>query len=74
MPSGMQREVFLLVALVAVVDGVFVAAYLLGDVRRASDPFKLGFTVLWTLATLVVVVRGLSRIRRARPGHRMRKD
>jgi hypothetical protein len=55
-----------LVALVLGVDALFVAIYFLGDLRRASDPGKLVFTALWTLVTLGVVIRGLSRIRSAR--------
>jgi hypothetical protein len=55
-----------LVALVLGVDALFVAIYFLGDLRRASDTGKLVFTALWTLVTLGVVIRGLSRIRSAR--------
>jgi hypothetical protein len=60
-----EREVLLLVALVLVVDLVFVAGYYLA-VRRAPDREKLVFTACWTLATLAVVIRGLSRIRAER--------
>ena len=60
------REALLLVGLVLLVDAVFVAAYLLGHLRTLSDPAKLAFTLVWTLVTLVVVIRGLSRIRKAR--------
>jgi hypothetical protein len=66
MREGPRREVIVLVALVLAVDLVFVAAYFLTRVRSASDAVKLGFTVLWTLATLAVVVRGLTRLRKAR--------
>ena len=51
---------------VLLVDAVFAAAYFVADLRNTSDPWKLGFTVAWTLATLAVVLRGLSRIRRLR--------
>jgi hypothetical protein len=60
------REALLLVGLVLLVDAVFVAAYYLGHLRRLSDPAKVAFTVVWTLVTLAVVIRGLSRIRKAR--------
>jgi hypothetical protein len=60
------REVLLLVALVLALDAVFVAIYFLADVRSSSDTSKVVFTAVWTLATLVVAVRGLSRIRSAR--------
>jgi|1185.fasta_scaffold329793_2 hypothetical protein len=66
MREGLRREVFVLVALVLAVDLVFIAAYFLAGLRGASDPVKLGFTVLWTLANLAVVMRGLTRLRKAR--------
>jgi hypothetical protein len=60
------REVFLLVGLILLIDAIFIAAYFVGDVRTVSDPAKLAFTVVWTLVTLAVVIRGLSRVRKAR--------
>ncbi len=62
----LRREVLLLVGLVLALDGVFVAAYFLGHVRSASDTGKVVFTAVWTLAILILAVRGLSRIRNAR--------
>lgn len=59
-------EALLLVGLVLLVDAVFVAAYYLGHLRTLSDPAKVVFTGVWTLVTLAVVVRGLSRVRKAR--------
>jgi hypothetical protein len=66
MRATARREVLLLVAMVLVVDLVFVAAYFVVGLQRSSDSVKLGFTVLWTLATLGVVIRGLTRLRKAR--------
>jgi hypothetical protein len=63
-----KREVLALVVLVLVVDAAFVAAYFLGHVRSTTDTGKLIFTAGWTLVTLAVVSRGLSRVRRARLG------
>jgi hypothetical protein len=60
-----KREVLWLVIAVLTIDAIFVGAYFLGRLSAASDPVKLGFTALWTLVTLGVVIRGLSRIRRA---------
>lgn len=61
-----RREVLTLVGLVVVIDVVFIAAYFLGRIDRSSDQMKLLFTVLWTFVTLIVVLRGLLRIRRTR--------
>lgn len=63
-PVGL--EVLLLVGLVLLVDAIFVAVYFLASLRVASDPAKLAFTAFWTLVTLAVVIRGLSRVRKAR--------
>jgi hypothetical protein len=62
----LKREVLWLIAGVVLVDVVFAAAYFLADVRSATDSTKLAFTVVWTLVTTGVVLRGLSRIRRVR--------
>lgn len=67
-PMELRREVLWLVAAVVAVDAIFVGAYFLGRVGSASDPVKLAFTAVWTLVTLGVVIRGLSRVRRARLG------
>jgi membrane protein DedA with SNARE-associated domain len=61
-----RREALILVGLVVVVDLVFIAAYFLGGIDRSSDRLKLLFTIVWTVITLVVVLRGLLRIRKAR--------
>lgn len=66
MTSGLRREVVLLIALVLALDAGFVAIYFVGNVRTASDSAKLLFTAVWTLAILVIAIRGLSRIRSAR--------
>jgi hypothetical protein len=62
----LKREVFWLIGSVVLVDVIFVGGYFLADVRNTSDTAKLAFTVVWTLVTLGVVLRGLARIRRVR--------
>ena len=63
-----KREVVRLVVLVLVVDGVFIAGYFAAGLVHASAAAKLGYTAVWTLVTLVVVLRGLTRIRALRAG------
>jgi hypothetical protein len=60
------RRALLLVGVVLLVDAVFVGAYFLGHLRRVSDSAKVAFTVVWTVVTLGVVIRGLSRVGKAR--------
>jgi len=66
MTSPLRRQLILLIVAVLAVDGVFVAAYFLGGISNGSDTGKLVFTAAWTLATLVIVLGGMSRIRAAR--------
>jgi hypothetical protein len=66
MDGTMRREVLVLVALVMLVDAIFLAVYFLARVHASSPGEKLVFTAGWTLVALAVVIRGLSRVRSAR--------
>jgi hypothetical protein len=61
-----KREAVVLVGLVLAVDAIFIGGYFLAGIQRAADDVKIGFTLVWTLSTLAVVIRGLARIRTAR--------
>ena len=74
-PDGeLRRAVLTLVGLVLLIDGVFIGIYYAAGVGRASPSARLGFTLLWTLATLVVVLRGLARVRAERLRRRARSS
>ena len=62
----MKRELFLLLATVLAVDALFIAGYFLLHLDAAGDPAKMGYTAAWTAVTLLVVLRGLTRIRSLR--------
>ena len=64
----MRRQLAVLVGLVLAVDAVFLGIYVLAGMSRASAGGRLAFTLLWTAATLAVVVPRLSRIRALRRG------
>jgi high-affinity Fe2+/Pb2+ permease len=51
---------------VVAVHAVAIALYYALDVASRSVDFQRGFTVAWTVATLPVVLVGLSRVRAAR--------
>ena len=53
-------------ALVLAVDAIAIGAYSVAGIGRAAPGTRLAFTVVWMLATLLVVLVGLTRIRRAR--------
>jgi hypothetical protein len=61
-----KREALVLVGLVLAVDAIFIAVYFLAGIERAADSVKIAFTLVWTVSTLAVVIRGLARIRNAR--------
>jgi hypothetical protein len=63
-----RRELAVLVGLVLAVDGLFFGIYALAGVSRASPGVRLGFTALWTGATLAVVLPRLGRMRALRRG------
>jgi hypothetical protein len=64
--NPLRREVLLLVAVLLGLDAGFIAIYFLLHVRRASPTGKIVFTAVWTLAVLLLALRGLSRVRSAR--------
>ena len=66
MAEKLKRELLWLIGSVLLVDAGFIAVYFLADLRTTADTAKLAFTAVWTLVTLAIVLRGLSRIRRLR--------
>ena len=67
---ALTRELVVLVALVLLVDGVFIGLYAALRLATAPPSVRLGYTILWTGLTLLIVLRGLSRIRARRVGRR----
>lgn len=63
---GVKREIVLLVAAVLVVDAVFIAGFFLFRLGAAGNSTKIGYTAVWTIVTLLVVLRALTRIRSLR--------
>ncbi|MBA3317582.1 MAG: hypothetical protein H0T50_05760 [Gemmatimonadales bacterium] len=62
----MKRELFLLLASVLMVDALFIAGFFLFQIDAARHPVKIGYTAVWTVVTLLVVLRSLARIRTMR--------
>jgi uncharacterized membrane protein YeiH len=57
-----------MVLAVVVLDAVALAAYHLAGIRGAGPNTRMAFTVVWTVATALIVGVGLRRIRLARTG------
>jgi hypothetical protein len=64
--NPLRREVLLLVAMLLGLDAFFIALFFLFHLRSASPTGKIIFTAVWTLAVLLLALRGLSRVRNAR--------
>ena len=62
----MRREVLQLVVAVVVVDALFAGGYFLFHLERGGHSAKLGYTAAWTIVTLLVVLRALTRMRTLR--------
>lgn len=62
----MKREVLQLVLLILTIDAGFIGFYFAAGLAQAAPMQRLGYTMVWTFATLLVVLRGLSRMRAAR--------
>jgi uncharacterized membrane protein YpjA len=61
-----RRELLRLVLAVVLLDAVFIAGYYLSQLEHGSRPLRIGYTAAWTAVTLIVVLRGLLRIRALR--------
>jgi hypothetical protein len=64
--GALRREVGRLVGGVLLLHGLFIAGYFAVGLATASGGGRLGYMIAWTLATLVVVLWGLARVRAAR--------
>jgi hypothetical protein len=65
-PRRLRREVLTLIGWVIAVDAVFIGGYYALGVPGGPGGIKVGYTALWTIATLAVVLRGLMRVRTER--------
>ena len=61
-----KRQLLLLVAAVVVVDALFIAGYFLFRLSDAGHAARIAYTAAWTVATLLIVLRFLTRIRSLR--------
>jgi type VI protein secretion system component VasK len=68
--SPVRSAVVQLVVGIVALDAVFIGVHYLAGMRTAPQATRLVFTGIWTALTLVVVLVGLARVRRARGGPR----
>lgn len=61
----MRRHLVVMLVLVALVDAIAIAAWFLAGLRGRSGGVQLLFAIVWTVATLGVVVVSMRKIREA---------
>lgn len=68
MPANpeLRRAVLRLAAGIVAVDTVFIAIWSLARIGARPDRQRMIFVALWTIATLAVVLPGLTAVRRVR--------
>jgi hypothetical protein len=62
---AMRRQLVVMLVLVAVVDAVAIATWLLAGLRGQSGGVQVFFTIAWTVATLAVVLVSMRKFREA---------
>jgi hypothetical protein len=62
----LRRELLHLVLAVALLHALFIGGFFLLRLEHRSGAPRIGYTAAWTIATLVVVFRSLTRIRKLR--------
>ena len=67
---AMRRHLLEMIALVIALDAVTIGIYYAAAMKSRSSKVQLAFTGVWTVLTLLVVLRGMGRVRAARLGRR----
>lgn len=62
---AMRRHLVVMLVLVGIVDAAAIAAWFLAGLRGRSGGVQVLFTIVWTVATLGVVVVSMRKIREA---------
>jgi hypothetical protein len=62
----MRRHLFTMIAMVLLVDALALGAYAVFVLKSAAPATRYVFTGVWTVVTLVIVLRGIDRVRAAR--------
>lgn len=68
--AALRRATLHLVLGVCALDGLALALYFLAGIAHAGSHARMTFSVVWTIATALVVAVLLKRVRRARGGVR----
>ena len=62
----MKRELLIMIASVVALDAVVIAIYYAVGIKTTSQRTQTIFVAVWTVVTLLLVLRGTGRVRAAR--------
>jgi hypothetical protein len=62
----LRRHLFTMIGTVVVVDAAIIAAFYYFEIEQRPDRIRMLFTAAWVLVTLLIVLRGMARIRDVR--------
>ena len=62
----MRRHLLEMIALVIVLDAITIGVYYALGMKYRPPRVQIVFTAIWTLLTLLVVLRGMGKVRKAR--------
>ena len=62
----MRKHLMVMIASVLVLDAIAIGTYYLAEIRTAAPTVQYVFVGVWTVATLLIVLRGTGRVRAAR--------
>jgi hypothetical protein len=65
---AMRRHLLEMIGLVVALDAIMLGIYYAMGVKYRPSRVQLVFTAVWTILTLIVVLRGMGRVRGARKG------
>jgi hypothetical protein len=63
---AMRRHLLQMIGLVVALDAIMLGIYYATGVKYRSSRVQIVFTAAWTILTLIVVLRGMGRVRAAR--------
>jgi predicted membrane protein len=67
---AMRRHLLEMIGLVIALDAITIGIFYAVGMRSRSRRVQLVFTAVWTVLTLLVVLRGMGRVRAARLSRR----
>lgn len=65
---AMRRHLIEMIALVVVLDAITIGIYYAVGMTSRAPRVQIAYTAVWTVLTLLIVLRGMNRVKAARLG------